>query len=203
MLERIAASGDRNAVLLLGAFLLAWLLLAIAPVDRVVWALEHGVTVVAVGVLVLGRRSLRFSDVALLLIAVFLLLHTIGAHYTYAEVPFGDWLADGGGRNPYDRMVHLAYGLLVTPAAIELLEARARPRGLWRFLLPVLFMAGTAAIYEVIEALALDLVDASAGEVFLAAQGDPWDTQWDLVLAILGAALTTSIMLLVHRLRAR
>ncbi|NKI33808.1 DUF2238 domain-containing protein [Wenzhouxiangella sp. XN79A] len=188
---------DRNALRLLIAFGVIWIGLAIAPFDRAVWALEHGLTVLAVGLLALTRSRLRFSDPALALIALFLVLHAIGAHFTYARVPIGEWLTapfPQWSRNPYDRCVHLAYGLLVTPAVIELLAERAPPRRAWRFLLPVLFVAGTAAIYEVLEALALEWVDASAGERFLATQGDHWDAQWDLALAILGSIVTVAWM---------
>lgn len=188
---------DRNALGLLIAFVAVWIVLAIAPVDRTVWALEHVVTVVAVGLLVLTRSRVRFSDRALALLAVFLVLHAVGAHYTYARVPVGDWLAGSLSdlaRNPYDRCVHFAYGLLVTPVVIELLAARAPPRGAWRWLLPVVFVAGTAAIYEVLEALSLELVGAPAAARFLATQGDAWDTQWDLALAMLGSMLTVAVM---------
>ena len=194
---------DRNALGLLVAFIVVWLVLAIAPHDRAVWALEHGLTVVVVGVLVLTRRTMRFSDGALASIGLFLVLHSIGAHFTYAEAPIGDWLASLlplGDRNPYDRFVHFAYGLLVTPAVIELLDARARPAGTWRVVLPVLFVAGTAAIYEVLEAAALVLVGAGTAERFLAAQGDPFDAQWDQALAILGASLI-AVMTIAARAR--
>lgn len=183
---------DRNALGLLIAFVAIWIVLAIAPVDRTVWALEHVVTVAAVAVLVLTRSRVRFSDRALALLALFLVLHSIGAHYTYACVPIEHWLPGAWStlaRNPYDRFVHFAYGLLVTPAVVELLAARAPPHGVWRWLLPVLFVGGTAAIYEVLEALALELVDAPAAACFLATQGDVWDPQWDLALAMIGALL--------------
>ena len=102
--------------LLLGLLLwygLLWLVLAIAPRDRQDWLLENFLALAAVVTLVATYHRFQFSTVSYLLITAFLSLHAVGAHYTYAEVPFGFWLQNAFGlsRNPFDRLVHLGYGL--------------------------------------------------------------------------------------------
>ena len=131
----------RYPLALLVAFVAIFTALAIAPWYRQDWLLENVIVFVAVPLLVITCRGLRFSNLAYTCLFMFLVLHEIGAHYTYSEVPWRDWLAvpwsEAGaapGRNNYDRFVHFSYGLLVLPAAWELFEARAAARGLWRWL---------------------------------------------------------------------
>ena len=131
---------------------------------------------------------------------VFLVLHTIGAHYTYARVPYdsavkvstGVGLSEffGWTRNHYDRVVHLAYGLLIAYPAYELLERYAEPTGAWSyFLAPALIMA-TSMAFEVVEWWAAELLGGPAGSDYIGAQGDPWDAQKDMALATGGAIIT-------------
>jgi len=180
---------DRYPLALLGAFAAIWTALAIAPWYRQDWLLENVVVFVAVGVFVKTYRSLRFSNFAYTCLFVFLVLHEIGAHYTYSEVPWREWLPDGGpaGRNHYDRFVHFCYGLLIFPAVWELFEARTSPRGLWRYLMPVLFVMSHSVIYEMIEWLAAELFGGELGVAYLGTQGDVWDAQKDMALAAAGA----------------
>ena len=112
--------------LLLGLVLwygLLWTVLAIAPRDRQDWFLENLLALAAIVTLVTTYRRFQFSTVSYLLITAFFSLHAIGAHYTYAEVPFGFWLqhAFGLARNPFDRLVHFGYGLLLAFPLRELL----------------------------------------------------------------------------------
>jgi len=188
---------DRYPLALLGAFAAIWTALAIAPWYRQDWLLENAVVLVAVAVFVKTFRSLRFSNFAYTCLFVFLVLHEIGAHYTYSEVPWRDWLhavtggdaPDGGpvGRNHYDRFVHFCYGLLIFPAVWELFEARASPRGPWRHLMPVLFVMSHSVIYEMIEWLGAELFGGDLGVAYLGTQGDVWDAQKDMALATAGA----------------
>jgi putative membrane protein len=108
----------------------------------------------------------------------------------------------GWSRNHYDRFVHLAYGLLMGLPAIELLDRRAPPQGFWRWLLPVLFLASHSVIYELIEWAAALVFGGELGEAYLGTQGDPWDAQQDMALALGGAALAVSFWL-TWRSRAR
>jgi putative membrane protein len=160
---------------------------------------------------VLSYRRLRFSNFAYTCLFLFFVLHEIGAHYTYSEVPWQEWLVtmtggDSGagamaGRNHFDRLVHFSYGLLVMPAAWELLQARAAPRGIWRYLLPVLFLVSHSVIYELIEWGAAIVFGGDLGAAYLGTQGDEWDAQKDMALAALGAV--TGLLLVVARSRLR
>ena len=187
---------------LLAVYLLWWAALAIAPRYREDWLLENVLVFLAVPLLVVGYRRLRLSDTACTLLFVFFALHAVGAHYTYAEVPYDRWaraltghtVSDALGleRNHYDRLVHFLYGLLVTPAAIELLDARAPQQGPWRWLLPVLFMASHSTLYEVVEWGAAEVFGGDLGQAYLGTQGDEWDAQKDSALALLGAGIAAS-----------
>jgi putative membrane protein len=202
---------DRYPLALLAIFCVIFALLAIAPSYRQDWLLENVLVLVAVPGLVLSYRRLRFSNFAYTCLFIFFVLHEIGAHYTYSEVPWREWLQaiTGGpsgtsataGRNHFDRLVHFSYGLLLMPAAAELLEARASPRGLWRYLLPVLFVMSHSVIYEMIEWVAARIFGGDLGAAYLGTQGDGWDAQKDMALATAGAVL--GMLLIVARARLR
>lgn len=187
----------RFALGLLGLYALWWLWLAIAPKYRADWALENVLVVVALPLLAMIHRDL--SRRALLAVFAFMLLHAVGAHYTYAEVPYDDWAraltghplnaALGLERNHFDRLVHFLYGLLVTPATFELLGARAGLRGAWRWFLAFMFMAAQAGAYEVIEWGAAAVFGGDLGQAYLGTQGDEWDSQKDSALMMLGTLL--------------
>jgi len=188
------APTDRYPAALLGLFVAIFIALAIAPSYREDWLLENLLVFVAVPMLVVNYRRLRFSNFAYTCLFVFFVLHEIGAHYTYSEVPWREWLAavaggDGGieGRNHYDRFVHFTYGLLLMPAVCELFEQRASPRGLWRWLMPLFFLMAHSVIYELIEWLAALRFGGELGVAYLGTQGDEWDAQKDMALAALGA----------------
>jgi putative membrane protein len=191
----------RYPLTLLVVFVAIFLVLAVAPWYRQDWLLENLLVFVAVPVLVATYRRLRFSDFAYTCLFVFFVLHEIGAHYTYSEVPWREWLAvlglgDGNpaGRNHYDRFVHFAYGLLLMPAAFELITARMSPRGLWRWLMPVLFIMSHSVIYELIEWLAAIRFGGDLGVAYLGTQGDEWDAQKDMALAALGAVIGLAVV---------
>ncbi|MCQ4163549.1 DUF2238 domain-containing protein [Tahibacter harae] len=188
---------SRYPLLLLGVFVAVWIALGIAPRYRQDWLLENVLVLIAVPLLILGHRRLRFSDATCTCLFVFLLLHEIGAHYTYSEVPLPAWL-DGAlqqvmltpSRNHFDRLVHFLYGVLITPLAVELLDARAPQQGIWRWLLPWLFVVSHATLFEIVEAAAAGAFGGDLGQAYLGMQGDIWDSQKDSALAAAGAALS-------------
>ena len=204
------AASDRYPLALLVAFVVIFLLLAIAPAYRQDWLLENLLVFVAVPLLVANYRRLRFSNFAYTCLFVFFVLHEIGAHYTYSEVPWREWLAAlaGGdpraitGRNHYDRFVHFSYGLLLMPAVWELMQARMSSRGLWRWLMPLLFVMSHSVIYEMIEWLAAIMFGGDLGVAYLGTQGDEWDAQKDMALASCGAALGLALIALRGRVRS-
>lgn len=189
----------RFPALLLGLFLIAASLLGIAPRYRQDWLLENAVVLVALPLLAYGWHRLRFSRRACIALFAFLLLHEVGAHYTYSEVPYDAWFQRltgysldrllGFPRNEYDRLVHFLYGLLVTPMAVELLDRRAPPQGIWRWILPVTFVMSHSVVYELVEWFAAVHFGDGLGTAYLGTQGDPWDAQKDMALAALGSVL--------------
>lgn len=185
---------ERYPAVLLLAFGAIWTALAIAPSYRQDWLLENVLVFVAVPLLAATSRTLRFSNRAYTCMFVFFVLHAIGAHYTYSEVPWREWLhlqdaATGPGsanRNNYDRFVHFSYGLLMFPAVWELFAARASPQRIWRFVMPVSFLMSHAVVYELIEWGAAELFGGDLGVAYLGTQGDVWDAQKDMGLAMAG-----------------
>jgi putative membrane protein len=165
--------------------------LAIAPSDRADWLLENSLSFIVVPVVIFGYRRFRFSDRAYVQGTIFLILHTIGAHWTYSEVPIGDWARDGFGlaRNHYDRVVHFLFGVLMLRPIREI-GFRGRPPG--RFATFYFSVAGVALwslLYEVLEWAVAAVVDPRAGTAYLGTQGDQWDAEKDMALATLGAVL--------------
>jgi putative membrane protein len=203
----------RYPAALLAAFVATFVALGIAPWYRQDWLLENMLVLVAVPVLVATRHRLRFSDAAYTCIFVFFSIHEIGAHYTYSEVPYDAWFeaAFGTGLNPllgfernhFDRLVHLLYGLLVTPAAIELFAHYGRYPRVWAALFPLLFMVSHSVVYELVEWGAALVFGGDLGQAYLGTQGDVWDAQKDMALAALGAAVTVAASGLAGRLPVR
>jgi putative membrane protein len=190
-----------------------WVVLAIAPYDRSDWALENVLTVAAIGLLVATRRVLPLSNTSYGLLFAFLCLHAIGAHYTYSLVPWDDALRSmsgaslselvGATRNHYDRVVHLAYGLLLVLPLREWLMRHAGVRGFWSYFLPMDLVLSTSALYELIEWAAALLFGGGLGAAFLGTQGDEWDAHKDMALAALGALIATLVIWALNRARGR
>jgi putative membrane protein len=202
---------DRYPLALLLAFIAIFAAFAVAPWYRQDWLLENVLVLVAVPALVLTYRHLRFSNFAYTCLFVFFVLHEIGAHYTYSEVPWREWLAAitgteaaTAGRNHYDRFVHFTYGLLLMPSAVELVEARMSPRGMWRWLTPLLIIMSHSVIYEMVEWAAAAMFGGDLGAAYLGTQGDEWDAQKDMALATAGAVTGLVLLAIGGRLpRAR
>jgi putative membrane protein len=183
-----------------GVWFVAW---GVAPSYREDWLLENLLVFVAVPALVWGHARLRFSNGAYLCLFLFFCLHEVGAHYTYSEVPYREWLPllDVTERNHYDRLVHFAYGLLVTPSLFQVFEAYAPARAAWRWLLPATSMFGHSVIYEGVEWAAAELFGGDLGVAYLGTQGDEWDAQKDMLLAALGTVLSLCAIALRARWR--
>ncbi|MEQ1796029.1 MAG: DUF2238 domain-containing protein [Nitrospira sp.] len=159
------------------------------PKHHGVWILE--VFPVLIGIPLLVRTCDRFplTPLAYRLMAGHAIILMIGAHYTYADVPLGRWVQDtfGLARNHYDRLGHLAQGFVPAIVMRELL-LRTSPlqRGGWLFFLVCSTCLGLSALYELFEGGAAFAFDQSA-TTFLATQGDEWDTQWDMTMALIGS----------------
>jgi putative membrane protein len=196
---------ERNKWMLIG--LLIWYLglslwAAYAPVDRHFWLLASVLPGLFVVTLVATHRLMPLSPASYLLITLFLTLHTVGVHYTYAQTPAGAWL-DGAmhlGRNHYDRLVHFCFGFLLTYPVEELLRRTSYARGWLLYYLPVMTILGLSGLWEIIESWVARMVNPDAGITYLGSQGDVWDAQKDMEAALFGAILCASLLLL---LRAR
>lgn len=172
-------------------FLAVWTALAIAPRFREDWLLENLITFVAIPATVVGYRRFRFSDRAYVQATLFALLHTVGSHYTYSEVPLGDWVRDVFllSRNHYDRVVHFSFGLLMF---LPIRELAIREAPLGRFAVLYLTFAAVTSwsvLYELVEWAVAAIVDPAAGTAYLGTQGDVWDAQKDTACACAGALL--------------
>lgn len=176
---------------------LLWTWLAIAPVNRRDWLLENLLAVTFVSLLVLTHGRFRFSPLSYCLITLFMTLHAVGAHYTYAEVPFGFWLKDLFvlSRNPFDRLVHFAYGALLFYPVREWLVRLAGVGGLWAYCLPLSVILALSGLFEVIESIVAVIVSPELGSIYLGTQGDEWDAQKDMAAAFAGAFLTLACTL--------
>ena len=193
---------------MLATYAVFWLGLAIRPRDRVVWTVENLFSAAAVATLLSSCATWPLSDLSYGMLFFFLAMHAIGAHYTYVRVPYAGVLRMLAGsnaaatkepaRNHYDRVVHLAYGLLVTYPCLEMLERYARPAGAWSYVLaPTLIMA-SSLVYEVLEWWAAQVLGRGQGAAYLGTQGDEWDTQWDMFMALVGAAAAHLALARVH-----
>lgn len=204
---------DRALPVLLGLFAAAWIASGIAPHYRQDWLLENVLVVMAVVWLVASRSRLPLRIGSYAALFAFLVLHELGAHYTYSEVPYDAWsmrwfgvsidAALGFERNHYDRLLHFLYGLLVTPAASDVIAQRARPLGGWRHGLPVAFVMSHSVLYELVEWAAALVFGGDLGVAYLGTQGDPWDAQRDMALAALGSVVSAVGLAALERGRRR
>lgn len=193
-LPSLGRAESRSARLFSGLLLwygLLWTWLAIAPVNRRDWLLENLLTFALMLLLTLTYRRFQFSTLSYCLITFFMTLHAVGAHYTYAEVPLGFWLQDllSLSRNPFDRIVHFAYGALLVYPMREILMRLAGVRGLWSYYLSVGSILAQSGLFEVVESIVAALVSPELGNAYLGTQGDQWDAQKDMAAALGGAAL--------------
>lgn len=175
--------------------LVLWAITAIEPFNRRDWFLENLLVFIYVALLAFTYRRFAFSNLSYALFAVFLSLHLVGAHYTYAETPLGLWLQEAFAleRNHYDRIVHFSYGLLCAYPFHEILIRAAGARRSWSCFLAASMILAFSAFYELIEAVVAMLVDPELGAAYLGTQGDQWDAQKDSALAFGGAILTMAL----------
>ena len=175
--------------------ILVWIITAINPLYPRDWLLENLLVFIWGAVLAVSYRWFRFSNISYGLFTVFLSLHLVGAHYTYAETPFGFWLQDlfDFERNHYDRIVHFAFGLLLAYPMREILLRRSGVGRGWAYFLAVNCIMAFSAFYEVLEVIAAMIVSPELGNAYLGTQGDEWDAQKDAFLALLGSIIAMGV----------
>jgi putative membrane protein len=185
-------------LLLTAGSVLVWS--GIRPHDRFTWLLEVAPVLIGAPILIASHRKFRLTPLVYTLLWIHAIILMIGGKYTYAEVPFGFWLQDAFGfaRNHYDRIGHFAQGFIPAMLAREVFIRRSPLRGSrWLPFVVVCFCLAFSALYELIEFWTA-LATGEAAEAFLGTQGDPWDTQWDMQLALLGAFTALVTLSRVH-----
>lgn len=196
----IANTTPRLPLILLALWLLVLLWSGINPTDRLTWALEVFPVVIAIPLLVFSWSRFPLTSLLYVLIFIHGLILMMGGHYTYAEVPLGFYVQDlfDLSRNHYDRLGHLLQG--VTPAILArevLIRRSPLESGKWLFVIATSIALAFSAFYEMIEWWTALLYGGSA-DSFLATQGDVWDTQWDMFMALIGAIGAQLLLSRVH-----
>jgi len=199
---------DRFALWLLIIFLAVFVALGIDPWYRSDWLLENLIVFFAVPALLLVHRHMPLSKISYSMLFVFLCLHEVGSHYTYALVPYDQWFETltgtglnerlGWDRNHYDRVIHLSYGLFITYPMREMVMRVSRVQGFWSYLLPMLVVISTSTLFELLEWAAVLVFGGDLGVAYLGTQGDVWDAQKDMFLAAIGSFVTTLLVVAIR-----
>lgn len=184
------AAGGRALAVMSVIWLAALIVSGIAPRDRLTWWMEVAPVLIALPLLLATRRGFPFTTLAYVLICIHGLVLILGGTYTYAHVPAGLWVQDwlGLSRNPYDRLGHFAQGFIPAIVVREILvRCFAMVPGRFLFFVTLCICLAISAFYELIEWWAA-LAMGQDADAFLGTQGDHWDTQWDMFLALVGAS---------------
>jgi len=189
-------------------FTFVWIAAAINPYDRSDWMLENVLSVFAVIFLLSTYNRFPFSRVSYSLIFIFLCLHEIGSHYTYAKVPYDQWSLSvfgfslneliGWQRNNFDRIIHFLYGLLIAYPLREVYLRIADAKGFWGYFLPFNFALSTSLMYELVEWAAAEVFGGELGIHYLGTQGDVWDAHKDMLFAGIGALIAMLITMTIN-----
>jgi putative membrane protein len=185
-------------LVLSAAAVLVWS--GIQPHDRFTWFLEVAPVLIGVPILVALWPRFRLTRLVYTLLWIHAIILMVGGKYTYAEVPLGFWLQDalGFARNHYDRIGHFAQGFVPAMLAREVLVRRSPLAGSrWLPFVVVCFCLAFSALYELIEFWTA-LGTGAAAEAFLGTQGDVWDTQWDMQMALIGAVTALLALSRLH-----
>lgn len=199
----VAAIGRWPRILAL-LFAVEWLLLAWHPRYRQDWLLENVLTIAACAWLIHHHRRTPLSTLSYVLLFLFGSLHEVGAHYTYSEVPYENWARQFGGfsidatlgfsRNMFDRAAHFMFGLLVFVPIQDLLDQRGEVRGRARWWAPVAILSTFSMVFELFEWAAAEVFGGDLGQAYLGTQGDAWDAQADMFLALVGSCVAIAIL---------
>lgn len=193
-------SETKEHLILLGVFTAGLIWSVIHPKDLFTWFLEIAPALIAVVVLAFTYRRFRLTTLLYILLCIHSLILMIGGHYTYAEMPLFSWLRDhfGLARNYYDRVGHFAQGFVPAMVFRELLLRRTgMQRGKLLSVIIISFSLSISVLYEFFEWWVALAIGENA-DAFLATQGDVWDTQWDMFLAMCGASVALLLLSRIH-----
>ena len=184
-------------------FTISWAYTLLFTSDLANWITENILTVLFLAAMAWGYSRFRFSDLSYTAMFVFLMLHIFGAQHTNADAPVGFWIRDvfGFERNPYDRIVHYSFGLLMAyPMRDYFINKMEWPSWVC-WVLPVEITLSFSGAYEIIEYGVADIFFPDVGVAYLGTQGDPWDAQKDMILAFTGAITSMVLTAVIGRLR--
>jgi putative membrane protein len=190
----------RYLSILVISFILVLIWSAIRPHDYFTWFLEVFPAIIALPILLLTYKQFPLTNLLYLLILLHAVVLMVGGHYTYAEVPLFNWLRDTYDldRNYYDRVGHVAQGFVPAMIAREiLLRKQVVRRGAWLFFMVCCICLSISAFYEILEWW-VARASGSDAVAFLATQGDVWDTQWDMFLALIGTISAQVLLTNLH-----
>lgn len=173
----------------------------IHPREVGAWWLEVGPVIIGVPILIATSRRFPLTPLAYVLIWIHAIILMVGGHYTYAEMPLFNWIRDtfNLSRNHYDRVGHFAQGFVPAILVRETLRRTSPLRpSKWLFFLVCCVALAISAFYELIEWWAALLTSPETGTAFLGTQGDVWDTQWDMTLALVGAIISQLFLGRLH-----
>jgi putative membrane protein len=191
---------SRNLIAWLSVFFAALIWSAINPHDMVTWWLEVLPAMIGLGLMIVTRSSFPLTPLLYVLVLVHSVILMVGGHYTYAEVPLGDWLQaiSGGERNNYDKLGHFAQGFIPAILAREILVRKEVINvQAWLGIIVVSICLAFSAFYELLE-WAAALLSEQGAEAFLGTQGYVWDTQSDMLWALSGAILSLLLLSGLH-----
>jgi len=199
-------SKSKYEVLLFGVYLIFWALIAINARYFEGWMSENLLVIPFLIIIYFLHRWFKFSKISYSLIFLFMVLHVVGSHYTYSEVPLGEWMRQffDLSRNHYDRVVHLCFGLLWAYPIREISMRIGNLKGFWAVWIPVEFILALSCVFELIEWAFVVAFGGDLGIAYLGTQGDIWDAQKDMALAGLGSIITmliTSSILIYYNAR--
>ncbi|SRR6266568_131878 len=177
-------------------FVAALVVSSIHTYDLFTWFLEVLPALIGVAVLTATRSRFRFTPLVYTLILIHSIILMVGGHYTYARVPAGEWVSQAFhfGRNHYDRLGHFAQGFVPAMIAREVfLRQRIVKRGGWVVFLSIAVCMCISACYELFE-YGVAIVSGTGADAFLGGQGDPWDTQNDMLMCLIGSSTAMLVM---------
>jgi putative membrane protein len=193
----VSFRSNRLLHVLIGLFVVVWLVSAINPAIPEDWFLENLLVFFLIGLLAATYRVMPFSGLSYVLIFVFLCLHECGAHYQYSDAVPGEWIKPllGASRNHFDRVMHFLFGLFLAYPQREVLMRKAGLSSGWAGTIAIFTTLALSAAYEIIEAIVASIVDPANAQAFLGAQGDIWDSQEDMAMCLAGACVS---ILMIH-----
>lgn len=194
------AATNRLPLYIAISFFIYWIVLAIHPINRWNWFVENILVILAVILLVCTYRRFRFSNLSYILITLLLAFHAIGAHYTYGGVPFTIDIPYifNPARNNFDRLVHFAWGLLISYPIYEFLLRVGRISVKWIYILTLSVVIAASSIFELIEMWGSKIMAKELAAAYLGMQGDMWDAHEDIAMALYACIITLGVIAILR-----